>query len=240
MRAERPNREGIVPVASDPVGARTPSVPHRTTWAIVLAAGRGERFGAQKQFAVAGGQRLVDHAVDVAVRSCEHVILVLPDERRWDGPEVARVVVGGRDRPASVRRGLEAIPADEGIVAVHQAASPLASRETFAAVLDAVAGGASGAFPGLRPADLVRRREAGRALEVVGRDDLVLVQSPTAFRLGVLRAAHASGRTALEDTALVSACGYELHVVDGDPRNLHVATRRDLEMVQTLASAGGR
>lgn len=207
-------------------------------WSIVLAAGAADRFGAQKQFARVAGHRLVDLAVVHATEACEQVVLVLPPEVEWDGPPVDRVVPGGTDRAASVRAGLDAIVADAGIVVVHQAANPLAGPPIFTALISAVRNGAPAAFPGLRPADLVRRASDGCAGEVIGRDELVLVQTPTAFRLEVLREAHALPVTAVEDTARVSAAGYAVAVVPGDPRNIHVAIPEDLEVVAALLQAG--
>jgi 2-C-methyl-D-erythritol 4-phosphate cytidylyltransferase len=208
-----------------------------TTWAIVLAAGSGSRFGSRKQFATMGSCRLVDLAVESAAAACEKVVLVLPDRITWEGRTVEHVVSGGVDRPASVRNALAAIADEEGAVVVHQAANPLARPELIGELLAAIADGAPAVFPGLRPADVVRRVDGGRAGDVVGRDDLVLVQTPAAFRLDVLRRAHAVGGRAHEDTALVSACGYEVHVIAGDPRNVHVATPADLEIVRALAAA---
>lgn len=204
------------------------------TWAIVLAAGGGTRFGAQKQFVRAAGHRLVDLAVDAAAEVCDRVIVVLPPDRTWDGRPVYAAVTGGPDRPSSVRRGLAALPDTDDTVIVHQAANPLADGALLRSLLAAIDGGAAAAVPGLRPADLVRRAADGRLGEIVGRDDLVLVQTPAAFRLPVLRAAHEQRMEALEDTALVSALGHDVAVVPGDPRNVHVASPQDLELVAAL------
>jgi 2-C-methyl-D-erythritol 4-phosphate cytidylyltransferase len=209
-------------------------------WTIVLAAGAGTRFGARKQFVTADGRRLVDLAVESAVAASDRTVLVLPQDQGWTGQVVDRVVTGGHDRAASVRAGLAAIPDRTGTVAIHQAANPLATPALFDALFDAVEAGAAGAFPGLRPADLVRRAHGDTAGAVVGRDELVLVQTPAAFRLEVLRAAHTLDLDALEDTARVSAAGYELRVLPGDPRNVHVATVEDLQVVEALLSAGRR
>ena len=218
------------------LGPTSPSGPtgSATTWAIVLAAGGGTRFGAEKQFARAGGHRLVDLALEAVSQVCDRVVLVLPPGREWHGRPVDAVVDGGSDRPASVRRGLAAIPDSEGTVIVHQAANPLADTDLLASLLGAIRRGAAAAVPGLRPADLVRRTIDGRLGEVVGRDDLVLVQTPAAFRLSILKAAHGQQVEALEDTVLVSALGYEVVVVPGDPRNVHVASTADLELVAAL------
>jgi 2-C-methyl-D-erythritol 4-phosphate cytidylyltransferase len=210
------------------------------TWAIVLAAGSGSRFGGAKQYARAAGLRLVDLAVEAALATCQRVLVVLQPGTPWDGRPVDAVVDGGADRGASVRNALRAIPATEATVLVHQAANPLASPELIRALLGAIEAGASAAVPGLRPADLVRRVVDGRLADVVGRDELVLVQTPAAFRLDVLRAAHVSGVEALEDTERVSAIGEEVRVVPGDPRNIHVATPEDLEVVTALLQAAGR
>ena len=203
-------------------------------WAIVLAAGGGTRFGAEKQFVRAAGHRLVDLAVDAAAAVCDHVIVVLPAGRAWDGRPVHAAVAGGSDRPSSVRNGLAAIPDTDGTIIVHQAANPLADAALLRTLFTAIEGGAAAAVPGLSPADLVRRVADDRLGEIVGRDDLVLVQTPAAFRLPVLRAAHQQQLEALEDTALVSALGHEVVVVPGDPRNVHVASPQDLELVAAL------
>ena len=207
----------------EPVASTVPR-----TWGIVLAAGGGSRFGGPKQFRSAGGRRLVDLALATTTAVCDATVLVVPSDRTWDGAEVDVVVAGGVDRGGSVRRGLAAIPDEDGIVLVHQAANPLASVALCRTLLDAVRGGADAAAPGLRPVDLVRRAAGTRFGEVVGRDDLVLVQTPAAFRLPVLRKAHGSSADAVEDTALVTSIGHEIVIGPGDPQDMHVATPQDL------------
>lgn len=228
-----------VEVAGTPCGSpgQTSRPQPPRDWGIVLAAGDGARFGGPKQFVKAGERRLVDLAVEALVRACDRVVLVLPPERRWDGPPVDHVVAGGADRGASVRAALAVIPEGGETVVVHQAANPLASAATFAALREAIDGGAAAAVPGLRPADLVRYREGDAVGPVVGRDELVLIQTPAAFRLDVLREAHAAAGAALEDTVLVTALGYDVQIIPGDPRNVHVATPADLEIVEALLRA---
>jgi 2-C-methyl-D-erythritol 4-phosphate cytidylyltransferase len=208
--------------------------------AIVLAAGDGRRFGQRKQFVTVGGRRLVDLAIAAVRDVAERVILVVPPSHAWDGTPVDAVVEGGADRGASVRAGLSAIPESEGTVVVHQAANPLASTALCRELLAAMAAGADAAVPALRPADLIRRATGGYLGEVVGRDDLVLVQTPAAFQLSVLREAHARAGAALEDTGLVTSIGRTVRTVPGDPRNVHVATPEDLEIVAALLAAAER
>lgn len=211
-----------------------------TVSAIVLAAGDGRRFGQRKQFSTVGGRRLADLAIAAVREVAERIVLVVPPLHAWDGSAVDAVVTGGADRGASVRAGLAAIPETEGTVVVHQAANPLASTALCQELVAAIANGADAVVPALRPADLVRRIADDHLGDVVGRDDLVLVQTPAAFRLSVLRDAHARSGAAVEDTALVTSLGRTVRIVPGDPRNVHVATPEDLEIVAALVAARDR
>jgi 2-C-methyl-D-erythritol 4-phosphate cytidylyltransferase len=186
-------------------------------WAVVVAAGRGERFGAPKQYQPLGGRRLLDWALDGAAAPCEGVVLVVPPDRVSDPePGANAVVAGGATRSASVRAGLAAVPAEADVVLVHDAARPLAPPELFDAVLAAVDAGADGAVPGLPLSDTVKRVAAdGTVVETLDRTELVTVQTPQAFRARALRAAHAAEGEASDDAALVEAIGGRVVVVPG-------------------------
>jgi 2-C-methyl-D-erythritol 4-phosphate cytidylyltransferase len=209
----------------------------RRSAAIVVAAGEGSRFGAEKQFVVLDGARLVDRAVTAAAAACDDVVVVLPAGASWDGPPVAAAVAGGDRRVDSVRAGLAAVPPACDVVVVHDAARPLAGPALFAAVLDAVRGGADGAVPGVAITDTVKRVEEGRVVATVPRSGLVAVQTPQAFRAEVLRAAHAGGGDSTDDAALVEAAGGTVVVVPGDPRNLKVTAADDLVLAASFLAA---
>jgi 2-C-methyl-D-erythritol 4-phosphate cytidylyltransferase len=206
-------------------------------WAIVVAAGWGERFGGPKQFSDLGGTRLVDHAVATASAACDAVVVVVPDAAEWRGAPVAAVVNGGATRAESVRAGLAAVPASADVVVVHDAARPLAGDALFAAVVAAVREGADGAVPGIPVADTLKRVEDVRVTATVDRMGLVAVQTPQAFRAGALRAAHAGRAEATDDAALVEAGGGRVVVVPGDPRNLKVTGPADLMIASALLEA---
>lgn len=207
------------------------------TSAIVVAGGRGERFGAPKQFLTAAGARLVDHAVAAAAAVCNEVVVVLPKGQTWDGAPVAAVVIGGDTRSGSVRAGLAAVSPDCDIVVVHDAARPLAAPALFELVIDAVRAGADAAVPGVEVADTLKQVDGGRVVATVARDHLVAVQTPQAFRASALRAAHAGIGDATDDAALVEGAGGTVVVVAGDPRNIKVTTLADLALVAALLEA---
>jgi len=205
-------------------------------WAIVVAAGTGERFGAPKQFARLDGVRLVDRSVAAASAACDAVVVVLPPGTAWDGAVVAAVVAGGHTRSESVRAGLGAVPVTAGVVVVHDAARPCATPELFAAVVAAVRAGADAAVPGLPIADTVKRVDGDRITETLARAELVAVQTPQAFAARALRAAHEAGGDATDDAALVEAAGGRAVVVPGEPGNLKVTRPDDLRVVAALAA----
>jgi 2-C-methyl-D-erythritol 4-phosphate cytidylyltransferase len=208
--------------------------PSPRTAAIVVAAGRGERFGAPKQFLVAGAARLVDYAVAAAGASCDEVVVVLPPDREWDGAPVSASVVGGASRSDSVRAGLAAVDPGAEIIVVHDAARALATSELFELVIDTVRSGADGAVPALPIVDTIKRVDGARVIDTIDRDGLVAVQTPQAFSAERLRAAHADRGDATDDAGLIEAAGGTVVVVAGDPRNVKVTTVADLTIVEAL------
>jgi 2-C-methyl-D-erythritol 4-phosphate cytidylyltransferase len=205
-----------------------------STWGVVVAGGTGTRFGTAKQFESIAGTRLVDRAVETTAAACDEVVVVLPDAFTWDGPPVAAAVVGGATRSASVRAGLAAVAPSATIVVVHDAARPLASPALFEAVIGAVRRGADAAVPAVPVPDTVKRVDGDEVVETVARDELVVVQTPQAFRAEALRAAHTSGADATDDAALIEAADGRVVIVPGERANLKVTTPADLVMAAAI------
>lgn len=207
---------------------------------IVLAAGSGSRFGEPKQFLeLKPGVRLVDAAVESALEVTDIVVLVLPDGYDWDGRSVHSVVVGGESRLDSVAAGLQVLPDGQRIVAVHDAAHPLAPKQTFLDVIEAVRGGAHAAVPFLPVADVVKRTDDQGRLSTVGRDGLGLAQVPMGFALDCLLEAHrrrvTTAQDAWEDAMLMELNDAKIISVPGSSKNVHVVTQEDIELARLYA-----
>ncbi len=199
-------------------------------WAIVVAAGRGRRFGGAKQYEVVAGRRVLDWALESARSVSDGVVVVVDRARAGEAEPLADVVVaGGASRSASVRAGLAAVPAQAEIVVVHDAARPCASPALFQATVAAVRAGADAAVPGLAVVDTVKRvDDDGVVVETPDRASLVAVQTPQAFAAGRLRAVHAGGAEATDDATLVEAAGGRVVVVPGEAANAKVTEPADL------------
>lgn len=205
-------------------------------WAVVVAGGRGSRFGGAKQYALVAGRRVIDWSLAAARSEVDGVVAVVPAsdvDRALPGADA--VVAGGASRSASVRAGLAAVPTAAGVVVVHDAARPAAPAALFRSVVAAVRAGADAAVPGVPVVDSLRWRAGG----AVDRDAVVAVQTPQAFAAPVLRAAHADAPEASDDATLVEAAGGRVVVVEGDPANVKVTHPADVEVVDRHLAAAG-
>jgi 2-C-methyl-D-erythritol 4-phosphate cytidylyltransferase len=208
------------------------------TWAVVVAGGAGSRFGAPKQFADLGGRPVLAWSLESARQACQGIVLVLPSDQAtapvpaWDADVV---VSGGATRSESVRAGLAAVPGQADIIAVHDAARPLARLGLWRAVIEAVAAGADAAIPATSVTDTVKEVAPDGRLVTLDRSRLVAVQTPQAFRAEVLRRVHSEGRNATDDAALVEAAGGRVVVVEGPADNIKVTAPADLIVAAALA-----
>jgi 2-C-methyl-D-erythritol 4-phosphate cytidylyltransferase len=219
-----------------------------SVWAILVAAGRGERLGSDqpKAFAKLGELPLlaeplrrldesdwVDAVVVVAPPGWEEPAILLAEEL---GCSKVRACVPGADtRTGSVRNGLAEVADDADAVLVHDAARPLLSDEVIERVLAPLAEGWDGVVPGIPVADTLKRVGAdGRVEETVAREGVWAVQTPQAFPLETLRRAVAGGGDATDCAGLVEAVGGRVKVVLGDRLLLKVTTADDLARVAAL------
>jgi 2-C-methyl-D-erythritol 4-phosphate cytidylyltransferase len=218
-----------------------------SVWAILVAAGRGERLGDDrpKAFARLAGLPLLAEPLRRLDASewIDGIVVVAPPE--WEEPsilvaeevgasKVAAAVTGGSTRSASVRAGLAEVPDTAAVVLVHDAARPVLPVELVPRLLEALAEGFDGAVPGLPVADTVKRVRDGVVVETPAREELVVVQTPQAFVASVLRVAAAGEGS--DCASLVEASGGRVKVVPGDERLLKVTTRDDLQRVEAWLS----
>jgi 2-C-methyl-D-erythritol 4-phosphate cytidylyltransferase len=216
-----------------------------SVWAIVAAAGRGDRLGLDrpKAFAALGGRPLLAESLERLEASDWIDAIVVAAPEGWEEPavllaeelgcgKVSACITGGATRAESVRLGLAAVPDDAAVALVHDAARPLVTDEVVGRVLEPLGEGWDGAVPGVPLADTVKRVRGDEIVETVSRDDLVAVQTPQAFVASVLRSAAAADRADASDcAALVERVGGRVKVVAGDPRLRKVTDASDLELV---------
>jgi 2-C-methyl-D-erythritol 4-phosphate cytidylyltransferase len=217
------------------------------TWALIAAAGSGERLGIDrpKAFAVLGERPLLAESVDRLDRCPLIDAIVVAAPPGWEEPsillaeeltasKVVACVTGGATRAESVAAALAEVPDEALVVLVHDAARPLVDDAVVERLLIPLGEGFDGAVPALAVADTLKRVEAGVIAETVDRANLVAAQTPQAFLAPVLRRAFAGDLSAASDCAvLVERNGGRVAVVEGDPKLLKVTTPSDLALVES-------
>ena len=217
-----------------------------TVWAVLAAAGSGERLGADrpKAFVRLGDEPLLAQSLPRLDASDWIDAIVVAAPPGWEEPaillaeelgcsKVSACVTGGATRAESVRRGVDEVPADAAVILVHDAARPLLEDVVVERLLSALNEGWDGAIPGMPLSDTVKRVDGERVVETLPRNELRTVQTPQAFVADVLRGA-LTGSDWIDCSAAVEAKGGRVRLVEGDPRLLKVTDAEDLERVAAL------
>jgi 2-C-methyl-D-erythritol 4-phosphate cytidylyltransferase len=217
-----------------------------SVWALLAAAGSGERLGADrpKAFARLGELPLLAESVSRLESSDWIDAIVIAAPPGWEEPaillaeeigagKVSACVTGGDSRAESVRIALAEVPEEAVAVLVHDAARPLLPPEVVERVLTPLSEGWDGVVPALPVSDTVKRVRDDQVVETLDRGELVAVQTPQAFLVPILRDAVSAGGLGTDCAALVEARGGRVKVVLGDRRLLKVTSHHDLELVAT-------
>ena len=216
-----------------------------SVWALLVAAGAGERLGEErpKAFVRLGELPLLAESLRRLEESGWIDAIVIAVPAAWEEPaillaeelsatKVVAAVTGGATRAESVRLALVEVPDDALVVLVHDAARPLISDELIERVLAPLSEGWDGVVPGLAVVDTLKRVRVDAIVETVDRTGLYGAQTPQAFLASVLRRAYAAELGAATDcAALVEAIGGRVTIVEGDPRLVKVTTKADLDLV---------
>jgi 2-C-methyl-D-erythritol 4-phosphate cytidylyltransferase len=214
------------------------------TIALILAAGSGERLGADRPKALVelAGHPLVQWSVDVLreVVGIERIVIALPPGT--PAPSGVTAVEGGAVRSESVRLALAAAGAGDPVL-VHDAARPLVTAELAAATIRALAEDQSidAAIAAVPMTDTVKRVADGLVSETLDRSELWAVQTPQVFRRAALERALDVPREVLEqatdDAWLIERAGGRVGVVESSNENLKITTPLDLCVAEMLLTS---
>ncbi|MCP5088863.1 MAG: bifunctional 2-C-methyl-D-erythritol 4-phosphate cytidylyltransferase/2-C-methyl-D-erythritol 2,4-cyclodiphosphate synthase [Rhodobacteraceae bacterium] len=213
--------------------------------ALIVAAGRGTRAGdgLPKQYRPLRGEPVLRHTIRALLAngaiSSLRVAIHGDDAELYDAavaplndPRLLPPVFGGDSRSASVSSGLAACDGD--VVLIHDAARPLLPADALQRIIDAMKT-CRAAFLALPVVDAVWQVSEGHATKEVARDGLWRAQTPQAFHLADIRAAHAAHPQAMaDDVAVAQAAGLDVTPVPGSERNLKITRPEDFELAENL------
>jgi len=232
--------------------------PRERRWAVVVAAGRGERFGGAvpKQYVRLLGRPVLSWSVSalLAEPSIDGVVVALaPGDRRWRHcpesrhPRVA-TCAGGTRREASVANALQSLETrarDSDWVLVHDAARPCLRREDVTNLISATRGDPVGGLLAVPVADTLKVDDgSGRSARTADREGLWRALTPQMFRYGLLRRALAlcldRERPVTDEASAIEALGLRPRLVRGRADNIKLTSADDRAIAEAILGRGRR
>ena len=215
--------------------------------AIIVAAGRGQRFRGKKQFAEIDSKPLIAYTIDRFNRN-ENIdeIIVVVEERdravmeqiieRYGFNKVRKVTGGGKRRIDSVYQGIKACSNNTSVCLIHDGVRPNVSKRIIDEVVKRARKNA--VICGIKPRDTVKMVEYGK-MHTLNRESLILSQTPQGFPFKLFSAAI---ERAIEqdrdfpDDAAIWEWFYngEIDIVEGSIMNIKITYREDMEVERCL------
>ncbi len=211
---------------------------------LIPAAGCGTRTGLDlpKQYQRINGKTILRHTLEkfIAIQGITSIRVII-DPAHTDlyansvcGLNLASPVHGAATRKESVYNGLSALGtlSENTLILIHDAARPFITAPTIHALLNAMLT-SNAATLAAAIADTLIQAD----YEVVDRDKVRAVQTPQAFRYGLLLKAHEQFKNDTrftDDAGLVAALGEQIKLVDGPRDNFKITTSEDMIMAEKL------
>lgn len=226
-------------------------------WAVVPAAGKGARMGADvpKQYLHLAGKSVLEHTLGLLTNQPEIsrvIVAVAADDELWGGVHASlakpvSVVTGGAERCHSVLAGITALEdaADDDWVMVHDAARPCLRAGDIERMVGELAGHPVGGILAAPVRDTLKRGNArGDIVATVDRNELWHALTPQMFRIGVLRKSLAGaleqGHMVTDEAQAIEAAGLVPRIVEGHGDNLKITHPADLALAEMILRTQGR
>lgn len=210
--------------------------------AVVVAAGRGARFGGPKQLVDIAAKPMLWWSLRTFAQMPEVGAIVVVTERDWidrvltvaaeaAGATLAGVVCGAATRQASTYEGLRAVDSQFDGVFVHDGARPLITADEVRAGMQPVRDGHASLLA-IPVVDTIKVVDGARVVaRTLDRSTLWAAQTPQFATHADMLRAHEAGRSdgvdATDDAMLLERIGVTVHVVPGSPENFKVTLAED-------------
>jgi 2-C-methyl-D-erythritol 4-phosphate cytidylyltransferase len=155
--------------------------------------------------------------------------------------KLQHIVIGGNERQQSVYRGLQVIAHDFEYVLIHDGVRPFVTTDIFTRIRNALTNDQWSALVTAVPVkDTVKtvNLEHMTIDETLARERLWAIQTPQAFRMSTILAAHQeaiqTGFLGTDDAVLVERMGENVRIIKGDDLNLKITTPNDLLLAEAI------
>lgn len=214
-----------------------------SVWSVIVAAGKGERFGSYKPLLRIEDKYMLEYSVETISKNnkIEGIVVVCLSNyiqtvrellKKYD--LVKYVVPGGMLRQDSVRKGVLKVPEEVEFIMVHDAARPFVSSDIVDRSIDAaLEKGSCVVCIGVN--DTVKRVENGFIKETLDRKSIFLAQTPQIFRrkdlLDAFENAVAKRYIFTDESSLMEFQGMNPFMILGDASNIKVTYPEDLLLI---------
>jgi len=225
------------------------------TTAIIVAAGKSERMGADmdKAFLSLGSKPIVAWSL-LAFQTCidiDSIILVVRKDQVLSAKSVIHmfgiskflaVVAGGGKRQDSVMAGMEVASPDTRLFVVHDGARPCVTPELISETVK-YAKRHGCAIAASRIWDTVKHVERGNTVDqTLDRTKLWAVQTPQAFTADLLKRAYkavvAQKATVTDEAGAVELLGEPVRLVEWTRPNIKITTVQDMALAAVAMKLG--
>jgi len=216
-------------------------------FAVILAAGKGKRFGKEKQFVLIKNKPIIFYSIQkfnkssaidkiIVVTTKSRIIYVNTLIKKHHFTKVTNVVVGGKERQDSMLNALRLLP-DKGYVAIHDVARPLINEQVIVQGFNC-AKKHRACIPTIPISDTVKVIQDNKVVRTIDRSQLHYVQTPQFFEIRLLKMAYAkaykNNHYATDDANLVERLGVKVHLIPGLKQNIKITDERDFVIVKAL------
>ncbi len=224
----------------------TVSIKNVKADAVIVSAGKGQRFldGKKKQFHLLAGKPILVHTLDKfeACPLIESIVLVVGQEdmdycmkeivEKFHYRKISQIIPGGKRRQESAKNGIEALPKDVEVIAIHDGVRPFVSRAMIEeSIHSAVRFGA--VVVAMPVKDTIKMANPdGTVLKTLDRESLWQIQTPQTFQAKLIKEAYhkasQEGFIGTDDASLVEHLGAKVHILPGSYTNIKITTAEDL------------
>ena len=216
--------------------------------AIILAAGRGSRFGEKKQFKKLNGKPIWFYSLNTFIQSesVDELILVIPNDSletlkqsqvftSLNKTNNIKLVSGGESRKDSVFNGLKVVKKAIDIVCIHDAARPFIKASYIKHSVEACSE-FDGAIIAIPSVDTVKKVDKQIIKNTIDRESLWMAQTPQTFKKDKLLYAikNSSHLNITDESMLMEEANFKIKLIEGDQYNFKITNEIDWELAKVM------
>ena len=219
---------------------------------VIVAGGKGVRFGGYKQTAILNNKPIYQYSIDAFNRSnvIDMIYLVVPKDlfpaitKELSSVKSSKPVIiceGGNTRAESVYNAIKKTEDNIEIIVIHDAVRPLIQSKNILNLVNACKKN-DGAILAHPVSDTLKKVKKNIISFTVDRNNLWLAETPQAFNLKLLKACYKNinkedRSTFTDEATLMEHCGYTVQVLHNKVENIKITEKEDLARLKNGVAA---